>query len=347
MNDQTTAYEIKNESNIELLYGLKAGKLVSINEVEQGLACDCVCPGCGAILIARKGSQRAHHFAHHNASECAYGPESALHFRAKNVFQTESHLLLPLLVIPCEEAINHPNYLDLFDVIESEIIELTEVEIEKHLGSFKPDISAVTTYGEPIDIEIHVSHKVDLEKHRKVQSTDRLMVEIDLSKVARNCSDKELIEQVLWRSPRHFVHHPEIPARQRLLAEKLKNWQQNLLDAATPTKTNTTANLQLNQSDEVLILGFKVGSGYSNKYKSDFSLANLYISKLVQKQSTTNFKLESSGGLVGEEQNMHPSLADKLCKLSFPIKAKLIYEPRPSSYGYKTNWMVTDFEVRD
>ena len=347
MNEQTTVYEVKNESSIELVYGLKAGQLVSINEVEQGLACDCVCPGCGASLIARKGNQRAHHFAHYNANECSYGPESALHFRAKNVFQTESYLLLPLLVIPDSETKNTPCDSHLFDVIESEVTELAQVEIEKHLGSFKPDISAITISGESIDIEIHVSHKVDMEKHRKVQNADRLMVEIDLSKVARNCSDKELIEQVLWRSPRHFIHHPQLPERLQLLAEKLKQWQQRLLDAAKPTQTVTATNLQLTQNDEVLILGFKVGSGYSNKYKSDFSLANLYISKVVQKQSTANFKLESSGGLVGEEQNMHPSLAEKLRKLSFPVKAKLIYEPKPSSHGYKTNWMITDFELRD
>ena len=95
------------------------------------------------------------------------------------------------------------------------------------------------------------------------------------------------------------------------------------------------------------MLGFKIGSGYSNKYKSDFSLSNLFISKTVQKQSTTNFKLECSGGLVGEEQNMHPSLAEKLSKLNFPVKAKLIYEPRPSNSGYKTNWVVVDFELKN
>lgn len=347
MLNQTTEQDFKNDMTTELTYGLKNGQLISIHDAEQGLACGCVCPGCGAELVARKGPQRAHHFAHHNSAECNYGPESALHFRAKNVFLTEPNLLLPLLMITDTEAKKSYPELNLMDAIEGEVAQLSQVEIEKHLGSFKPDVTAIIQTGEQIDIEIHVSHKVDMEKHRKVQNADRLMVEIDLSKVARNCTEKELIEQVLWRSPRHFIHHPAQQEKQQQLAKNLKQYNEKLVETALLNKLPGKANLELTNDDEVLILGFKIGSGYSNKYKSDFSLSNLFISKTVQKQSTTNFKLKCSGGLVGEEQNMHPSLAEKLSKLNFPVKAKLIYEPRPSNSGYKTNWVVVDFELKN
>jgi hypothetical protein len=347
MLNQTPEHEVKNDITTELTYGLKNGQLLSIHDVEQGLACGCVCPGCGAELIARKGSQRAHHFAHHNSAECNYGPESALHFRAKNVFLTEPYLLLPFLMITDTEAKRSHPELNLIDVIESEVALLSQVEIEKHLGSFKPDVTAVLQTGEQIDIEIHVSHKVDMEKHRKVQSLGRLMLEIDLSKVARNCTEKELIEQVLWRSPRYFIYHPAQQAKKQLLTQKLKQFHEKILETTLLNKVPEKADLELKNDDEVLILGFKIGSGYSSKYKSDFSLSNLFISKTVQKHSTTNFKLECSGGLVGEEQNMHPSLAEKLSKLKFPVKAKLIYEPRPASSGYKTNWVIVDFELKD
>jgi len=40
------------------------GKLVSINEVARGLACDCVCPGCGTELVAKQGDVNLWHFAH-------------------------------------------------------------------------------------------------------------------------------------------------------------------------------------------------------------------------------------------------------------------------------------------
>ena len=41
----------------ELHYALLDGELVSIKEVKNGLKCGCVCPACGAKLIARQGQK--------------------------------------------------------------------------------------------------------------------------------------------------------------------------------------------------------------------------------------------------------------------------------------------------
>ena len=43
----------------ELVYGLKDGKLIYIDEAENGLDCGCVCPSCGKPLIARQGQKNA------------------------------------------------------------------------------------------------------------------------------------------------------------------------------------------------------------------------------------------------------------------------------------------------
>ena len=72
-----------------MLHGLDfgldhTGRMRGIDEVEQGLACDCECPECGSPLVARKGAVRVHHFAHRGAS-CATGAESALHRMAKQI----------------------------------------------------------------------------------------------------------------------------------------------------------------------------------------------------------------------------------------------------------------------
>ena len=40
------------------------GRLVTIDEVESGLACNCICDGCGSPMVARKGQEKAHHFGH-------------------------------------------------------------------------------------------------------------------------------------------------------------------------------------------------------------------------------------------------------------------------------------------
>ena len=50
-------------------YGLQNGISKYIKDVENGLSCNCVCAGCGGILVARKGKKQTHHFAHYNTDE--------------------------------------------------------------------------------------------------------------------------------------------------------------------------------------------------------------------------------------------------------------------------------------
>ena len=55
----------------KLPFGVKGGLLVRVSEVVSGLRCGCVCPGCGGVLVARKGEKVEHHFAHHSVDDCA------------------------------------------------------------------------------------------------------------------------------------------------------------------------------------------------------------------------------------------------------------------------------------
>lgn len=40
-----------------MIYALKEGQITSIADVESGLKCGCVCPACGEMLVAKKGSK--------------------------------------------------------------------------------------------------------------------------------------------------------------------------------------------------------------------------------------------------------------------------------------------------
>ena len=66
-------------------WGRRSGKAVHVSEVSRGLACGCVCPRCGGQLVAKKGTQRAHHFAHANTVNCDGLGESALHLACKEM----------------------------------------------------------------------------------------------------------------------------------------------------------------------------------------------------------------------------------------------------------------------
>ncbi|EQB8044838.1 MULTISPECIES: hypothetical protein [Aeromonas] len=62
------------EIRIPFAVRIDTGEMVSVDEVERGLACNCKCPSCDGRLVARKADVNAHHFAHHTASKeaCQY-----------------------------------------------------------------------------------------------------------------------------------------------------------------------------------------------------------------------------------------------------------------------------------
>lgn len=79
----------------KLIYALKDGNIVSIDEVPSGKECGCVCPACGDELIARKGQKRMHHFAHRSNEDCEYGYESSLHLAAKDILSRSEKMVIP------------------------------------------------------------------------------------------------------------------------------------------------------------------------------------------------------------------------------------------------------------
>ena len=82
-----------------ILYGRGPdGELRHIEDVERGEACNCVCPdpSCGQTLIARKGTKRAHHFAHKRGT-CEWAVEYVVSAVAERVVREAGALVFPRL----------------------------------------------------------------------------------------------------------------------------------------------------------------------------------------------------------------------------------------------------------
>ena len=56
----------------------KAGEIVFVDDVERGLACECVCPLCRKPFRACQGEKNEHYFAHQDASECEFSYRASL-----------------------------------------------------------------------------------------------------------------------------------------------------------------------------------------------------------------------------------------------------------------------------
>ncbi len=75
--------------------GVKDKRCISIEHVERGKQCGCVCGACGYPLVARKGDKRTWHFAHAVGGDCQKIGETHLHLAAKQILQDKKEILLP------------------------------------------------------------------------------------------------------------------------------------------------------------------------------------------------------------------------------------------------------------
>ena len=162
----------------------KNGEIVYIENAKNGLACECVCPGCKQPLIAKNGgSKREAHFAHLNTVECEHGYQSALHYLAKDLF----------LEI---------QYLTFIKNRKVERYKIDKIEIEQRLDNIIPDI-LVTCDGKRFLVEIFVTHALDDEKKAKIKSMMISTIEINLSRFHNELITKDALRQELC-NPNNF-----------------------------------------------------------------------------------------------------------------------------------------------
>ena len=179
-------------------------KLVDIKNVERGLACQCTCFECGETVIARKGKIKEHHFAHaSNKESCTIHKESVLHKYAKEVILESMGLMLPALP-------NSDN--------EAAWWTFEKILPEFSLGLIRPDLVGYFD-GEPILIEIAVTHFIDADKLKRIEVFKSKCIEIDLSSLLKSNisipspeAKKEILENLnnrKWAYPFLLVQNIE------------------------------------------------------------------------------------------------------------------------------------------
>lgn len=157
-----------------LTYALNSdNRLMYINDVPNGLECNCICPGCKEKLIAKNdGKVREHHFAHASNKECITGYQTMIHLLAKDII--ENFKIFPM-------ALNG-KYLSACEVYKE--VNLNQFGFIPDIFGFTPITDGPNIIGKiPVIIEIFVTHKVDEEKKNKIIKAGIPAMEIDLSTV--------------------------------------------------------------------------------------------------------------------------------------------------------------------
>ena len=241
-------------TQLKLPYGQRGSQLLHISQVENGLACACTCPSCGAALIARNAAKnvKVAHFAHYQALECTTGLQTAIHLAAKNIIAQHKLLRLPgasgyfryteayraSFAFDIDQCGAHlfsgydedGNFMgsDMVDpsgyFFASQMVPIDEVVLEKRTGDIIPDIM-VRIGTKWLLVEVAVTHFVDAEKKAKIRAMGLPAIEIDLSKIPRDIGLSDL-EELIIRGEQHkqWLNNPELrrvigQRRQRYFAE--------------------------------------------------------------------------------------------------------------------------------
>ncbi|MBR3938546.1 MAG: hypothetical protein IKJ67_01035 [Bacteroidales bacterium] len=169
------------EKEANLIYALdKNGNLVHVDNVNNGLKCECVCPKCKSKLNAKnEGTKKIHHFAHKADSDCQGAVETAIHMLAKEILQEIKSVLLP-------STPNFPN---------GRILDFDNVEIEIFDRKLKLRPDCIGYYEDKkLWIEFKYTHEVDPKKRKEIILAHIDCIEIDIS----NCTqDKDNIKECI------------------------------------------------------------------------------------------------------------------------------------------------------
>ncbi len=185
------------EPGIRLPYGLTAdGRLAHVSEVHSGLACDCRCPECHAPLVARKGTQIVHHFAHQTDRACPGAQETMLHLLAKEVVLHKREIRLPPVVAIVANLKKQISATTIFRY------ETAETEIK--IGRFRPD-AVVRRGNRKLMLEFAVTHPCEASKLLELQQLRIATVEIDLKHTPRIASRQEHETYILHTAPRRWI----------------------------------------------------------------------------------------------------------------------------------------------
>lgn len=177
-----------NSSSIGLKvpFGRKDDCLYAPAEVaESGLACGCICPGCGAPLLIREGSKRRH-FAHYRAPGSNHCVESAVHQAAIQVLLEAKWIRVPVMTVSATIRTkaglsHHGTHLMAQERIIRFDTVAAEVPIEVADAMFvRPDAVGYRNDRQML-VEMHFRHEVDQDKRSKLERLGSPVIEVDLS----------------------------------------------------------------------------------------------------------------------------------------------------------------------
>lgn len=199
----------KMSNDVMLPYGERDGNFIPICDVPSGSGHGCVCPECKRDLIAKKGTEIAHHFAHKPdvaGDHTKYGPcvgafETLVHKLAKAIISEKMELAFPAINARCGYAVRQWK--------PGGVVRLTSaIQEDTTLSkSIRPDIYVTHADGRAV-VEIFVSHSCTQEKIKWLKDNEIPAIEINLRSHKNSDLGERFTQHVLYNAPRHWISNP-------------------------------------------------------------------------------------------------------------------------------------------
>lgn len=144
------------------------GRMVHVDDVPNGLKCNCICPNCKERLQARHGAIRAHGFAHHSET------------RGANLKICYMVILYKLAeqIIQQERKIHAPSYYGIFKEKDIEFVDV-KIDSQYEREDKQPDVIATTVDGQQYLIEFTFDYKI--QHKEKIDYQNLNCLEVNLS----------------------------------------------------------------------------------------------------------------------------------------------------------------------
>ena len=201
-----------------LTYGKNQdGRLVHVDDVPRGMACNCTCPECGAKLESRQGKKNQHHFAHDNGADCGKARMTALHMLAQQIIQEEKKIRTPWFKGYCDE-INKSKEIYFESVSLEQRFKTTEI-------NRRPDCVGIIKKGDnqyELWIEIKVKHAIDEEKKKDIERLGAICMEIDLSRLLTERYTEESVRKALFNvsDNKEWINYPQLFRKNEIAKQK-------------------------------------------------------------------------------------------------------------------------------
>ncbi|VXC66161.1 conserved hypothetical protein [Pseudomonas sp. 9Ag] len=183
-------------------FGERDGILFRAREVENGLRCGCVCPGCKQPLnAANNGEKVIPHFRHAKSNDCFDGFREGVRRAAVALIAQHKQLMLPALIETVRVATQCGRLLE--EKVELQPVVTTAESVERFVDLDGMRGHAVLHQSDRrLIIRIKLSSRMEHERYRPLKGLDHSSMEIDLNHLTlEQINDPASFEHAVLHDP--------------------------------------------------------------------------------------------------------------------------------------------------